>query len=102
MATSDGLKPVGDLVSQLLKDQGLDRQIQRVSVLDEWPTVVGERVAAMTRAKAVSGKDLIVEVKSSPWLMELNMMRVQILERLNHGHEDAPIERLVFVLGEGF
>jgi hypothetical protein len=32
--------------------------------------------------------------------MELNMMKGGILARLNQGHEDAPLEKLVFVLAE--
>jgi hypothetical protein len=41
-----------------------------------------------------------VEVRSSPWLMELNLMKREILTRLNEGRGDAPIEKLVFVLAE--
>jgi hypothetical protein len=32
--------------------------------------------------------------------MELNMMKGDILARVNEGHDEAPLEKLVFVLSE--
>jgi hypothetical protein len=48
----------------------------------------------------VDGKTLVVEVRSSPWLMELNLMRGRILAQVNEAHPGADIERLIFVLAE--
>ncbi len=43
-----------------------------------------------------------MEVRTSAWLMELNMMKGRILDRLNEGRpDDARVERIVFVLGAG-
>jgi hypothetical protein len=42
-----------------------------------------------------------VEVRSSAWLMELEMMERRILATLNSGHERAVFERIVFRLAEG-
>jgi predicted nucleic acid-binding Zn ribbon protein len=48
----------------------------------------------------VSDATLVVEVRSSGWLMELNMMKGDLLARVNERMADAPLERLVFVLAE--
>ena len=84
----------------MLERSGLVEQLGRVGVLDDWAERVGEAVARVTRPREVSGGTLIVEVRSSPWLMELNMMKGEFLRRVNEGRE-ARIERIVFVLGEG-
>jgi len=74
--------------------------VRRQSVVETWPSLVGEAIAAVTEARSLSVGTLFVEVRSSPWLMELEMMKTDILRRLNAGREDALIERIVFVLGD--
>ena len=98
-----GQRPVkvGELVSAFLSKGKVGRQVRRVGVLDEWGERVGERIAAVTRPRSLSHAVLFVEVQTSPWLMELNMMKRGILERVNEGREDAPIEKIVFVLMDG-
>lgn len=84
----------------LLEKHGLTEQVKRVGVLDVWDEVVGEKLAEVTRAKGVSGTTLFVEVPTSSWLMELNMMKREFLERVNERVPEAPLERIVFVLAE--
>jgi predicted nucleic acid-binding Zn ribbon protein len=71
-----------------------------MEVLDLWPGIVGEPLAQVTRARGVEDATLFVEVRSSAWLMELNMMRGEFLERVNARLADVPLERIVFVLAE--
>ena len=96
----EGPVKVGELLSQLLDRTGVREQLERTTVLDEWPARVGEAIARVTQPRSVSDSTLIVEVRSSAWLIELNMMRSEILRRINEGREQAPIDRIVFVLGE--
>lgn len=95
---SGGPIQVGQLLDGFLEQQGVKRELERLGVLTEWAECVGERIAQVTRARSVSDRTLLVEVRSSAWMMELNMMKGAILERLNEGHERAPIEHLRFVL----
>ena len=62
---------------------------------------VGEAIARVTRAQGVREATLIVEVRSSSWLMELNLMKEEILRRVNEGRQEARIEKIVFVLSGG-
>jgi predicted nucleic acid-binding Zn ribbon protein len=93
-----GPSRVGDLLDGFLERRGVKEEVERASVVEEWPDRVGERIARVTRARSVSERTLIVEVRSSAWLMELNMLKGQILERVNREREQAPLEKLVFVL----
>lgn len=92
---------IGDVLDGFLRERGMDRHIRRAGVVDEWAERVGERIAKVTRAKAVSESVLFVEVKSSAWLSELDMMKRDIVARLNEGREDVPIEKIVFSLMAG-
>ena len=95
-----GPERIGKLVERFLEGSGVAEQVRRQDVLEEWPTLVGDAIAAVTRARSLSTDTLFVEVRSSPWLMELEMRKGEILRRINAGREDALIERIVFVLGE--
>ena len=100
--TTRGKGPVrlGDVLGCVLQQHGLRDQVKRMAALDLWPDVVGEHIAAVTRARSVAEGTLVVEVRSSGWLMELNMMKGDLLARVNERLAEAPLERLVFVLGE--
>lgn len=96
----DGPVRVGDLVEHVLEDAGVGNQIRRQSVVDAWETIVGEKIADVTRAVRVDEAVLYVEVRSSAWLMELNLMKPTILERVNEGRDDGRIEKVRFLLAE--
>lgn len=84
----------------MLEKHGVRRQVERMSVLTLWPEIVGEQLAKVTHARGVDEATLFVEVRSSAWLMELNMMKGEFLLRVNERIEDVPLERIVFVLAE--
>lgn len=100
MSGDGGPKRVGDLLEGVLEASGVRRQVRRTGVMDEWSERVGERIARVAEPRSVSESVLFVEVRSSAWLMELNTMKKDILRCLNEGREDAPLEKLVFVLAE--
>lgn len=89
---------LGDALGRFLDDRGLAPALERQGALVEWPEAVGGAIASVTEPRSVSGDALVVEVRSSAWLMELNLMKREILERVNARRPGAPIEKLVFVL----
>jgi len=94
------MERVGDVLAEVLEKKGLLKQVERAGLVEEWPDRVGEKISSVTRAVSVDGRRMVVEVQSSGWLMELNLMKREILARLNEGRSDAPIERIIFVLSE--
>ena len=100
MAERKGPQKVGEILDVLLEKKRLKEPVLRMEVLKEWDGLVGESIARVTHALAVREATLIVEVKSSAWLMELNFMKGEILRRLNEGRKEATIEKIVFVLSE--
>lgn len=91
---------VGDLVEGVLEDAGVRNQIRRQGVVESWDGIVGERIAEVTRAVRVDEAVLYVEVRSSAWLMELNLMKPSILERINEERDEGKIEKVRFLLAE--
>ena len=91
---------IGSLVDGLLEKHGVQDQVRRMDVLDLWSEIVGDTVAGVTRAKGVDEATLFVEVRSSAWLMELNMMKGEFLARVNERLPETPLDRIVFVQAE--
>ena len=98
--TGRGPIKVDSVLSAVLEKHGVKKQVERMSVLDRWPELVGEHIAEVTKAKGVADSTLFVEVRTSAWLMELNIMKREFLSKVNEGLEDAHLERIVFVLAE--
>lgn len=95
-----GPTPLGDALGNFLEDSGLAERIEEASVVPEWEERVGEAIAKVTRPDRVSRGTLFVAVRSSAWMMELNMMQGEILRRLNAGRERGKIQKIRFFLGE--
>lgn len=65
-----------------LQHHGLSDEIRGQRVLAEWTELVGPKVAARTRPEGISERVLYVEVATSAWLQELNMLKAQLLAGL--------------------
>ena len=90
---------VRDLLAGLLNRKGLGAKLEAASVLTEWESLVGPQIAAVTEPQRVSEGVLFVAVANSPWLMELNLMKADLLRRLNAGKGEGRIRQIVFVMG---
>jgi predicted nucleic acid-binding Zn ribbon protein len=89
---------VGDLLPRLLARRGLAAKVEAASVVPEWEGLVGPGIAAVARPLRVSEGTLFVAVTTSAWMMELNLMKAELLRRLNVGKRAGRIEQLVFVM----
>jgi predicted nucleic acid-binding Zn ribbon protein len=73
---------VRDAVGDALAFHGISDAVRGERLLSEWLELVGPRIAARTRPDGIVERVLIVEVASSAWLHELNLLRAQILSGL--------------------
>lgn len=89
---------MGDLLPKFLDKKGLTAKVEAASVVPEWEELVGPGIAGVAKPLRVSEGTLIVAVKSSAWIMELNMMKADLMRRLNAGKRQGRIEQLVFVM----
>jgi predicted nucleic acid-binding Zn ribbon protein len=90
---------VGDLLSRVLDRKGLGAKLEAASVITDWESLVGPQIAAVTRPQRVSEGVLFVGVANSPWMMELNLMKADLMRRLNAGKGGGRIRQIVFVMG---
>jgi predicted nucleic acid-binding Zn ribbon protein len=73
---------IGELLPQILNKLGLDQRFKEQQVLDFWPAVVGEELAARTRATRVENGVLYVHVDHGAWMQELHFIEKELLRKL--------------------
>lgn len=100
MRRGQGPTRVDSVLSHVLEKHGMRRQVERIGLLERWPDIVGQPLARLTRVKGVDENALFVEVRSSALMMELSMLKDDVLERVNARLVEDPFERIVFVLAE--
>ena len=92
-------QPLGDLLTGFLDRSGLGPRIQAAAVIPEWAERVGPAIAAVTEPIRVSDGTLIVAVRNSAWMMELNLMKADLIRKLNAGRpREGRVRQIVFVM----
>jgi predicted nucleic acid-binding Zn ribbon protein len=69
-------------VAAALDFHGITDQVRAGRVITEWTELVGAKIAQRTRPDGVVDRVLWVEVATSAWLHELNLLRLQLLAGL--------------------
>ena len=95
---------MGDVLARFLERTGMAPKVEAAAVIPEWADRVGPGIAAVTEPLRISDGTLVVAVSTSAWLMELNMMKADLMRHLNAGKAaKAPgrIEQIIFVMGSG-
>jgi len=70
-------------VGAALAFRGITDEIRAQRLLTEWSDLVGPKISARTRPYGVFERVLVVEVASSAWMHELNLLKAQILAGLH-------------------
>lgn len=77
---------LAEALDHYLRTAGLKKRVEQAAILEEWATLVGPQIAAVTAPQFISADGvLLVHVASAPWATELGLMTPRILARLNQG-----------------
>lgn len=95
------MQPASSLVPRLLRDLGLEQGLLGFRAIQEWPDVVGERIAGRTRAVGFERGVLRVEVEGSAWRYELGFLEPRVLLELERKLGARVVRKLQFVQPRG-
>jgi len=87
---------LGDVLARYMDTSGLGKKVEAASVLTDWAERVGPGIAAVTTPSGLHDQTLFVAVASSAWMMELNMMKHDLIKRINSGRKEGQIRHIVF------
>lgn len=85
---------VGTILQSVLDRTGLAARARERSVLETWPEIVGERVAAHTRAVDIEKGILTIEADHAAWKQELTLLFPVIIEKYNARHGDGTVREV--------
>jgi len=85
------MQTASEAVAAALAHHGITDDVRANRVLTEWSELVGPRIAERTRPDGVTERMLWVEVATSAWLHELNLLRPQLLACLRERLGEPPL-----------
>ena len=77
------VKPLGEILLKLLRDEGLETPLQQKRLIDAWETVAGPMVASYTTERFIKNQTLFVKITNPALRHDLSMMRTRLMRRLN-------------------
>ena len=90
---------IGGTIQDLLANLDTGSHFELVRLIRLWPEVVGETIARRTEVSSLKFHTAVVKVSTAMWIQELNLMRSQILSRVNAAMRNDAVRDLRFVLG---
>ncbi len=75
--------PLGEALKRYLARAGFAGRLKQARVVEDWPEIVGAKIAAISEPESVTQDGtLFVRVKSAPWMQELQLLTPELLKRL--------------------
>jgi predicted nucleic acid-binding Zn ribbon protein len=74
--------PAARAINRALELHGLTDEIRAGRLITEWTELVGPKIAQRTRPDGIHERTLWIEVATSAWMHELNLLRVQLVQGL--------------------
>ena len=91
--------PIGEVLDVIIDQCRSDRQGGITKLIRVWDAEIGPPIAENARPFAVKGSLLLVHVSSSAWMHQLRFLKDELLDKLNRGLDNQPIEELKFKIG---
>jgi len=88
--------PIGDILRQFLREEGLESPLQQQRLLAAWPEVVGPFGARYTENLFIKNQALFVHVTSPAYRQELNMAKAILIRNLNAKAGGQVITNIIF------
>ena len=96
MARSRSPQSLGDVLSTVVKQLGIERQLDEARVVEAWAMLAGPQINRVTRSAWVKGERLFVKIESAAWRQELHMNRTAWRDRVNAQLGAPLVKEIVF------
>jgi len=92
---------LGRILEEWLRGIGLDRAVLAGKLQQDWVSIVGPRISAVSRPIDVRGETLVIEVENPVWRNELSLLQDTILAQVRAHPETPAVTKIRFVGGHG-
>ncbi|MFY9115014.1 MAG: DUF721 domain-containing protein [Dethiobacteria bacterium] len=91
---------IGEIIKKILRKKGLWEAVRQHETLNRWPEIVGDQIAAKTRAVKIAKEVLWIKVSDSVWTHHLVMLKPKILKKINNMLGKKMVKDIYFFIGE--
>ena len=91
------MQHIASALKNLIKSNGLEKGLDQQRAIGLWPEVVGENINNNTEPVSVEHGVLSIKTKNAAWSQELQLQKLQILEKLNKKLDKKIIKDIRFV-----
>ncbi len=74
---------VGDILSRLMRDEGLETPLLQKRIIDSWDELTGSVGARYTQEKYIKNQTLFVKIQNPALRSNLSMRRSELVKMLN-------------------
>ena len=90
---------IGSAMKSILERLDREGHFAIVRLVKEWPEIVGEAIARRTEIVSLKFHTAVVKVSGAMWIQELNLMKSQILARVQQRLGEDSVRELRFIQG---
>lgn len=83
---------IGEVLAQFLRESGLEKPILERRVVEQWPQIMGQTVANLTRKVEVREGVLYVHLSSAALRAHLFEVRHELIQKINSAVGDGVIQ----------
>lgn len=77
------MESLGDALIKAFRELGLEKKVKQGILISNWPDIVGQQIAQVTKAEKVEDGILIVKCNHSVWRNELYFQKKVLIKKLN-------------------
>ena len=85
---------LGNLLGQVARKKGWQRNLTNAGVFARWPEIVGEDIADHCRPESLVNGELVVVAESTAWATQLRLFQRQLYAKLNQALGHGVIKRI--------
>jgi predicted nucleic acid-binding Zn ribbon protein len=95
----NGFVHISSVINKVFQTHRKDSDAELIQVWNLWDSIVGAAVAQNARPAVFKGKLLLVHVSSSSWIQQLQFLKKDIINKLNHALNKELVEEMKFKIG---
>ena len=95
------MEAIGAVLQRVVRQLGIEREMLGWRAAEEWPGIVGLRIARHTRCVGFREGTLRVEAESSAWMHELGYLERDLVQKINRHLGDEFVREVKFIVPRG-
>ena len=95
-ATDEGMESIGSILSRLMTSSSMADLAAYAPIWNDWPTLVGDRLARHISPLSVSRGRLRIMVKNDAMRHRVQLQKQSIISRINQHLDSEKVTELIF------